>query len=292
MDLPVVVGVDGSEPSLQTVDWAVDEAARHGVPLRLIYASLWERYAGTSPLSGTARPSEEIMAEQIIASGVERARRRNADVKVSGEVVPDDAVSALLQAGHEASVLVTGSRGRGELTELLLGPVSLTVAARAGVCPVIVVRGSEPNRQGDFQRVVVGVGDSPERLAAVRFAFREAEARGCPLHAVRAWRFPAHEHVEHPFAADDAERVHEQQASTELTDALREALEEHPRVQVHAQTIEGSAHRALLHASAEADLLVVGALRRHGDFGLQLGRVAHAALHHAHCPVAVVPQQA
>ncbi len=46
----------------------------------------------------------------------------------------------------------------------------------------------------------------------------------------------------------------------------------------------------LLDASADADLIVVGAPRRHGHFGVQLGRVAHALLHHSQCPVAVIPQ--
>ncbi|MEU9383029.1 universal stress protein, partial [Streptomyces sp. NPDC048279] len=46
MDLPLVVGVDGSESSLRAVDWAADEAALRGAPLRLVYASLWERYEG------------------------------------------------------------------------------------------------------------------------------------------------------------------------------------------------------------------------------------------------------
>ncbi|MFD8253051.1 universal stress protein [Streptomyces werraensis] len=55
--------------------------------------------------------------------------------------------------------------------------------------------------------------------------------------------------------------------------------------------VEGPAHKALVDASAEADLLVVGARRRHGHIGLQLGWAAHALLHHAECPVAVVPQQ-
>ncbi|MEU5330441.1 universal stress protein [Streptomyces parvus] len=35
-----------------------------------------------------------------------------------------------------------GSRGRGELSALLLGSVSLLVAARAA-CPVVVIRGDE-----------------------------------------------------------------------------------------------------------------------------------------------------
>jgi nucleotide-binding universal stress UspA family protein len=290
MELPLVVGVDGSDSSLQAVDWAVDEAARHGLPLRIVYASLWERYEGARPSFGAGRPSEELMAEHIAASCADRAQRRNPELKVSSEVLPDDAVSVLLHAAHESFALVTGSRGRSEIAGMLLGSVSLTVAARA-VCPVVVVRGGERNRQSSHGRVVVGVDDSAESSAAVRFAFQEAEARGCALHAVRAWRRPAHEHVDHPLVADDAVSAHEERASTLLADALRDADRDHPQVDVHRQPVEGPAHKVLLDASAEADLVVVGALRRHGHFGLQLGRVAHALLHHSACPVAVVPQR-
>ncbi|MFF8843377.1 universal stress protein [Streptomyces sp. NPDC015127] len=290
MEFPLVVGVDGSDSSLQAVDWAVDEAARHGLPLRLVYASLWERYEGGRPSFGTDRPDEEIMAEHIIASSAERARLRIPEVKVSGEVLPEEAVSALLREGHEAFALVTGSRGRGELAGRLLGSVSLTVAARA-VCPVVVVRGGERNRQGALGRVVVGVGDGIEGSGAVRFAVREAQARGCALDAVRAWRSPAHEHVDHPLVADDASQAREEQASTVLADALREVERDHPRVEVHRRPVEGPAHKVLVAASADADLAVVGALRRHGHFGLQLGRVAHTLLHHSECPVAVIPQR-
>jgi len=291
MELPLVVGVDGSDSSLQAVDWAADEAARHGLPLRVVHASLWERYEGVHPSFGTHRPSEEIMAEHIIASCAERAQLRSPDLKVSSDTLPDDAVSVLLHAGHESFALVTGSRGRGEIDGLLLGSVSLTVAARA-VCPVIVVRGGEQSRQGSFGRVVVGVGDSTESSAAVRFAFHEAEARGCALDALRAWRRSAHEHVDHPLIADDAARVNEERASALLTDALRDAVRAHPQVDVHRHSVEGPARKVLLDASADADLVVVGALRRHGHFGLQLGRVAHTLLHHAQCPVAVVPLRA
>ncbi len=206
-------------------------------------------------------------------------------------MLPDDAVSALLHAAHESFALVVGSRGRGEVAGLLLGSVSLAVAARA-VCPVFVVRGGERNQQGTFGKVTVGVGDSTEGSAAVRFAFREAEARGSGLHAVWAWRRPAHEHVDHPLVADDAAGAHEERASAFLTDALRDAVRDHPQVDVHRRAVEGPAHKVLLDASTEADLVVVGALRRHGHFGLQLGRVAHTLLHHAECPVAVVPQRA
>ncbi|MEW2120577.1 universal stress protein [Streptomyces sp. NPDC005474] len=48
--------------------------------------------------------------------------------------------------------------------------------------------------------------------------------------------------------------------------------------------------QALLNAASGAELLVAGARRRHGRVGLQLGLVNHAVLHHAPCPIAVVPQ--
>ncbi|WP_181809158.1 universal stress protein, partial [Streptomyces shenzhenensis] len=140
MTLPLVVGVDGSDPSLLAVDWAVQEAARHDLPLRLVYASRWERYEAGVQLDGTQRPSERVLAEHIVASAAERAAQRGPDVKVTTDILADDPVRALLHAGDEAYALVTGERGRGELTGLLLGSVGLAVAAKAH-CPVIVVRG-------------------------------------------------------------------------------------------------------------------------------------------------------
>ncbi|MDQ0957215.1 nucleotide-binding universal stress UspA family protein [Streptomyces sp. B4I13] len=294
MELPLVVGVDGSESSLLAVDWAADEAARHGLPLRLVHASLWERYEGGRPAFSSDRPAGEVMAQHIVASCAERARLRDPEVKVSADVVAADAVSTLLQAGPEAFALVTGARGRGEVAGLLLGSVSLTVAARA-MCPVIVVRGEERNLRGSLGRVVVGVGDATGGTGAVRFAAREAEARACGLTAVRAWRSPVHsppaESVpEDPRLAADAVAPEEQVSAT-FDDALREVVREHPEIDVVRRAVEGPAHRVLLEASADADLIVVGALRRHGHFGLQLGSVAHALLHHSACPVAVVPHR-
>jgi nucleotide-binding universal stress UspA family protein len=291
VQLPVVVGVDGSDSSLTAVDWATDEAARHGVPLRLVYASLWERYEGVRPSSGLERPSEQVMAENIVGVARERAQRRNPEVEVSADVLPEDPVSALLREGDSASVLVTGSRGRGELKGLLLGSVGLAVAARAH-CPVIVVRGDPAGLAGTHDRILLGAGDPGTTDDALRFAFREAGARGCVLDVVRAWCHPTREAVAHPLSAGEPRCESEQQASDLLDTLLRDAGTDHPQVRVHRATVEGPAHTVLLRRSAAADLAVIGARRRHGHFGLQLGPVGHRLLHHADCPVAVVPQRA
>ncbi|MFJ9909579.1 universal stress protein [Streptomyces sp. NPDC101152] len=290
MELPLVVGVDGSAASLTAVDWAVDEAARHGLPLRLVYASLWERYEGAVPSTGLERPSEQVMAENTVGVATERAQRRNPEVKVSAEVVPEEAVDALLREGNNAFALVTGSRGRGEIQGLLLGSVGLAVASRA-YCPVIVVRGDKAGLAGTHERIVLGAGDPATGAEAVRFALREAEARGGVLDVVRAWRCPAREGADHPRMAGDAAHQHEQEASALIDALLQDTTADHPAVRVRRNTVEGPARAVLLNRSAAADLMIIGARRRAGHFGLQLGRVGHTLLHHADCPVAIVPQR-
>ncbi|WRZ88911.1 universal stress protein [Streptomyces sp. NBC_01007] len=289
MTLPLVVGVDGSDGSLLAIDWAVDEATRNGLPLRLVHASLWERYEGALPTMSRERTSEKVLAEHIVASAAERVHRHNPDIKVSTEAVAAEAVSALLDEGTNAAALVTGSRGRGELKGTLLGSVGLAVAARAS-CPVIVVRGDKAALAGSHGRVLLGAGDPGTSREAVRFAFREAEARGCELDVVRAWRCPARETADDRASAEDPAHQHEQQASALLDTLVADAAAEHPAVRLRRTPIEGPARKVLVSRSAAADLVVLGARRRSGRFGLQLGRVSHTLLHHSACPVAVVPR--
>lgn len=289
MERPVVVGVDGSDGSLAALDWAVEEATRFRLPLRLVYASLWERYEGAVPSFSSERPAEEVAAQHIVASSEQRARQLSPELQVSTVTVPDDAASALVEESRSATALVTGSSGRGAVKGLLLGSVSLAVAGRAD-CPVVVVRGEERNVKGMSNRVVVGVGEADEAATAVRFALREAEARGCELQAVRAWRSPPPS-ADPLIVLDSAAHAYAEQATAVLDEVLEEAAAEHPEVSVRRTVLEGPAHRVLLGPAADADLLVLGATRRQGQLGLQLGRVSHTALHRAACPVAVVPHR-
>ncbi|MFF0558381.1 universal stress protein [Streptomyces sp. NPDC004266] len=290
MESPLVTGVDGSDASLTALDWAVDEAVRHGLPLRIVHASLWERYEGAVPTWATDRPSGQVLAEGIVGTAAERARRRAPDLPLTTAVLAEDASTALLREGQEGAVLVVGSHGRGGFAGLLLGSVGLVVAARAP-CPVVVVRGDRHALEARHGRVLLGVGEHDVDSPAVRFAFREAAARDAELDVVRAWRRPAHGPADHLLMkrAGGASFAEE---STELLDkALEAAASDHPRVRLRRSSVEGPAHTVLTERSAAADLLVVGARRRDGLVGLELGRVAHRALHHASCPVAVVPQR-
>ncbi|WP_306316714.1 MULTISPECIES: universal stress protein [unclassified Streptomyces] len=289
MELPLIVGVDGSDASLAALDWAVDEAGRRGLPVRLVYASLWERYEGATLGGDVGRPGERVYAENVVGTAAHRAQLRRPDVPLTTSVLPEEPSSALLHASEQAAAVVTGSRGRGALAGTLLGSVGLTVAARAQ-CPVIVVRGDKEGVAGTHGRILLGVGDPEHSSQAIEFAFREATVRDCVLDAVRAWRCPAHEYADVPASAGEAEREHRRRATELLDEALSDTASAHPDVRVRRDTIEGPARTTLLRRTAAADLVIIGARHRHTHFGLQLGRVGHALLHHAQCPVAVIPQ--
>ncbi|MFF5338466.1 universal stress protein [Streptomyces sp. NPDC013181] len=290
MRRPVVVGVDGSDTSLEALDWAVDEAGRHGLPLRVVHASLWERYEGVVPAWTVDRPSGQVLAENVVAVAAERARRRAPDAEITAEVLAEDAAGALLREGTGAAFVVVGSRGRSGFADLLLGSVGLIVAARS--CgPVVVVRGDRYALESRHGRVLLGVGEDDENSPALYFAFREAAARESELDAVCVWRRPAHEPAAHPLMSGGGTGCYETRAAELLDLTLEPMIRAHPGVRLRKSTVEGLPHRVLTRRSAGADLLVVGARRREGLLGLELGRVAHRSLHHAACPVAVVPRR-
>ncbi|MEW1905811.1 universal stress protein [Streptomyces sp. NPDC086147] len=291
MESPLVVGVDGSDPSLTALDWAVDEAVRHGLPLRVVHASLWEWYEGVAVAWSTKRPAEELLAEDVVAVAAERARRRAPEVEVTTEVLAEDAATVLLREGTTAAAVVVGCRGRGAFADLLLGSVGLVVAARSPG-PVVVVRGDRQAREARHGRVLLGLGEHDVDSPAVRFAFREAAVRDAELDIVHTWRRPVHEPGGHPLLTGDPGGYGERQAAELIQKALEPVVREHPGVRLRRSVVEGPAHKVLTRRSAAADLLVVGARRREALVGLELGRVAHRALHHASCPVAVVPSRA
>lgn len=291
MEQPVVVGVDGSDPSWEAVDWAADEAARHGCTLHIVHASRWERYEDFPVPGRLERPSARVVAENIVAAAEHRATTRQPNVKVTGGTSPRDPVEALVEEGTGAFAVVVGSRGHGAVAGTLLGSVSMGVAGRA-TCPTIVVRAATAEgrtRRGDGD-VVLGVeGDKDaEGSPAIGFAMRAAEARGCGLTAVHAWRLPSGSGTVGTGSGAEALASH---AGEVLATVLRTEETAHPRVPVQQEAVEGPTQHVLLRAAERAGLVVLGARRRpHGVRGLQLGPVHHAVLQRAPCPVAVVPR--
>lgn len=282
MERPVVVGVDGSDDSMRALDWAAEEARLRGLSLSIVYASLWERY-------GEGAAEEKEAEGRVLCAAVERAGRWMNAPKVTSRAVSDEPAVALAEESRTAALVVVGHRGRGELASLLLGTVSLTVAGRAQ-CPVIVVRGEGWAQSSPGGRIVVGVGEDIGSEATVAFAYGEAALRSGEVEAVHAWRCAGSGLAEESGPYNKRREEHLRRASDTLEAALAPVACRHPEVPVTPRPAEGNPRDVLLAASAGADLLVVGAQRHRHTLGLQLGPVNHAVLHHAHCPVAVVPR--
>ncbi len=138
-------------------------------------------------------------------------------------------------------------------------------------------------------RIVVGVDGSDESIGALRWALAEAALRGASLLVLHAWAYPTSVGIP-TMRLIDIDGMRESSEAL-LADAIRKATAGSPStVSVDAVATEGSAAHALVDAGEGADLVVVGA-RGHGGFlGLILGSVANQVLHHATCPVVVVPK--
>ena len=188
---------------MRAVDWAADEAALRGVPLRLVYASLWERYEGAALAEGLGRSSEQVLADNIVEAAAKRAHRREADLKISTEVAARGAGARTAAGGAERLRTGPGHRAAAAGSPSCCSARSASRWPPAPDCPVIVLRGSH-DRQASPGCAGASCSESvrsPQNSAAVRFAFEEARNAGLPLEAVRAWRCPAHETTDHPLLA-------------------------------------------------------------------------------------------
>lgn len=291
MTRAIAVGVDGSAESLAAADWAAVEAALRGAPLRIVHAWLPQSTDVTLARSGD---EQVAAADAFVREAVTRVSGRHPDLTIASEVVQATPVDTLLKEAERSEMLVLGSRGHGALIGFLLGSYGQQVIANAPG-PVVSVRagtGTEASPRSDGAGdVVVGQHGEPEDSETVlRFAFEAAAARGTAVRAVRAWTLPPlysyNTGVLH--VADEAGGLEplEQQA---LTRALAPWRERFPDVPVVEHVEIGSAGQVLLAATPDASLLVVGRRTRRSPVGTRIGSVAHAALHHAGCPVAVVP---
>ncbi|MFC5799796.1 universal stress protein [Streptomyces formicae] len=291
---PITAGADGSPESLAAVRWAAREAVLRGLPLRIVHAWLWQ------PLDVPIvqdKEAQAVSAERLVREAGAEVSARYPDLPVTTEVLPETAVAALLGEAERSRMLVLGSRGHGTLVGFLVGSYGQQVIASAE-CPVVSVRApagdaevTEESQPQAGDEIVVGQQGSAEDSAAVLgFAFETAAAHGAPVRAVRAWSLP-------PFFAyspgtlrlvDEAGGLepYEKQA---LGQALAPWRERFPDVPVTEHVEIGSAGQVLLSAVSRARLLVVGRRARRSAIGMRIGSVAHASLHHAPCPVAVVP---
>ncbi|MGO4583736.1 universal stress protein [Arthrobacter sp. 2RAF6] len=278
----IIVGYDGSAAAVPAVRWAARQAGQRNCGLRVVHSTLWPAITrDLGPVPGVEGSGLRRAAEDILAEGVERVHDAVPGLAVKTTLFYGWPAEHLRTLSSGAALLVVGTRGAGGFMGLLIGSVSLELAATAD-CPVVVIRGGED----PGGPVVVGV-DFDDWELPLRHACNLAALAGAALRMV-------HVQKKHwiprpiPEAGTSAQGPTEPRVQALLDSAARSAHETIPNRDLQIRSPIGtSIPGSILTEAQDASIIVVGT-QGHGLVRGTIGSTAHAVLHHATCPVMLV----
>ena len=284
----LIVGVDGTEGSVEALRWAAHEAARRGWRLHVMTCAelpvaVEAGMIGTGAITGAAMEGIVADYEAVNQRSVNLARSFGLDIEVTGETVLGAPAYAVVGAAHLDDIVVIGATSHpGRLSDVL-GSVATVVANRAH-CPVVVVHGAD-RRDAVVGRVAVGVDGSPGSDAALTWAIDEALRCDAELILVHGWIYPYQGPRTSVTEPRDDMRL---DAMRTLEASALKVTKAAPSLRCHSIISEQSPAKAIIDAGKDADLVVVGS-RGHGGFAaLLLGSVSRTVLQHSAVPVVIV----
>ncbi|GAA3507633.1 nucleotide-binding universal stress UspA family protein [Streptosporangium album] len=278
----IVVGYDGSDFSMQALEWALDEAEFRGLPLTVTHAWRWPY----GEADDEAKLHLRKAAEHVLYHGADCARGCSTITDVATDLYEGSAGQRLIELSADAELVVVGSRGLGAVARSAVGSVTASVVAGAQ-CPAVVVRGAGPIpvplHPGP---VALGIRDTTADQV-LDFAFHEAALRRLRLRVLHAghprsltWGVA----MTHLPDLDDSTRACQEWMNERLTPWQ----EKYADVPVDVRFTTNAPKETLRAASIGATLVVVGTGRTAYRTG-HPGAVIRSLVRHASCPVAVVP---
>ena len=282
---PVVLAV-GHDPIDAALAFAGAEAAGAGCGLHLVHV-VHQLAQGSETVLVAETDLQRIGREALTAARDRAHHIVPATVPVSADLRLGGVVPTLVDVAKDARMIVLERRHLSSMRRVVTRSVSSGVAAHARV-PVVSVPShwSPESTRGDRRIVTVGV-DVVERAEQVlRAAAAEAGRRGAELRVIHAWNIPS--------GYDDIivtrpEREEWAARSGKEIQAVIDALgEDAAGVPVRIETRHGYPADALIEASRESDLLVIGRHDPLVPIGSHLGPIARAVLREAECPVLLV----
>ena len=284
----VLVGCDESGDSATALEWAARYAQDTGGSLRVVSAWQWPTFQDAPITYGQWDP-ERSCRQNLVRL---RATVDLADDRVSTEVVHGPPARILTDRSIDSDLLVVGTHGFGALTRMVLGCVSAYCTMHAR-CPVAVVReaGAKPRRG-----ILVGLDDSADALAALRWAMDYADLVHQPLIVVHAAEPPAPPIPSgYPVTFTyPREAVHRQirQWIRDVVDKQQAERGQDVAAGISVRVVDGNPARIMVEQSERAALTVCGRRGGGGFRRLLLGSVASALAHHGQSTVVVTPRPA
>lgn len=282
MNGAVIVGYDETVAAERALALAAYEARLHGVPLEIVNV-VHPGDAPRAPGGGGA----DVLADWIVDEAEHTAHEADPMLPVEKLAAVGRAEDVLAGETRAAEMLVLGHRVHRDFAELREGAVTVHALEQAA-CPVLVLC---PGEHEPRHRMTVAVDLDRPTDELLGFAFEEAARRGAALRVLNVCDSHV---VVHRMAFDDDEIRSVANLVADREQALEQAVEpwweRYPDVVGELEVATGSIGRSLVEATGDGDLLVVGG-RRHEDgrAGMQIGPAVHLLLHHAECPMAVVP---
>jgi len=139
--LPIVVGVDGSEASLEALREAARLADLMGCPLKVVAA--WQVPVAATDYASPPEYNVEEDTRERLAEALRAVFGSDLPAGLEQEVHLGSPARVLRDLSENARMVVVGSRGHGGFAGLLLGSVSSAVAAHAK-CPVLIMHRVTP----------------------------------------------------------------------------------------------------------------------------------------------------
>lgn len=279
-----VVGVDASDDADRALQWARGTA---GSDDSIVAVHAWDLQTAVGMDEYAMVPFDQL--GQIAQQGMDELVARQNDPRLSGVAVQGHAGRAVVSEAddRDADVVVVGHSGSGRAS-IVLGSTANHVIHHTGR-PVVVARGE---RREVSELIVVGVDDNDlddagenESVRALRWAYGMEGAR--IIIVAHAWFVPSV--AAGRFSNPGADFDQLDQEAIEVAERVIEAAGEAPAgVDVRPTALNGTPEFALIEASRDADLAVVGTRGRGGFSGLVLGSTSLDLTSHAHCPVAIV----
>lgn len=282
---PVIhVGVDGSWRDTGALEWALQESLLRREPLQVVHVAEERlRHApGWEPSVADDGSMELVNEVQKYLDASPGTLDHEAD-----RVVGPPA-RTLSEVAASSRMLVIGRRGMGTFKRLLIGSTSEEVASHTTVPVVIVPEHWKPADHAG--PVIVAVDDSDDNQEVIEFATTAASERGLALRLVHVWDLPA-------FYSWDAMNVAgvsaewAENAERHFEDVADEWRAKYPTQTIQVDIPRGHAVDGIVTAATRTDaqLLVVGTRHHTRLTSVLLGSVTRGVLHHAPCPLAVVP---
>ncbi|RZT16763.1 nucleotide-binding universal stress UspA family protein [Kribbella sp. VKM Ac-2569] len=281
---PVIhVGVDGAWRDTGALEWALQESLLRQEPLQVVHVideklrdvSVWEPDAIDDAATDLVNDVQKYLDE---SPGL---------LEHEAELVVGQPARTLNTVAADSRMLVVGRRGLGTFKRLLVGSTSEAVVAHATVPVVIVPEHWKPSDQAGPVIVALDEDESPSVL---EFAIAAAAERKVPVKILHVWDLPAvfgwDEMNTGGISAEWAEN-----AQQYCENVAAEWRQKYPDVAIQVDVRRGHVVDGVVTAAEQSDaqLLVVGTHHHNRLASILLGSVTRGVLHHAGCPLAVVP---